>query len=56
MTRHGEPEPVSLERLLDADPGLALVTADLSAWRAAHPCTCDDDADTCRCLDPDDGS
>jgi hypothetical protein len=49
--RHGEPtEGVDEAVFFGPDPELALVTADLSAWDAAHPCegdalcTCDDDA------------
>jgi hypothetical protein len=34
---------------LAADPALALATADLDEWRAAHPCECE--GGLCECED-----
>jgi hypothetical protein len=39
--RHGDPAPVPIDMLLGDDPDLWLVTADMGAWSAAHPCGCD---------------
>jgi hypothetical protein len=39
--RHGGSVPIPAEALLADDPDLALATADLHAWAAAHPCDCE---------------
>jgi hypothetical protein len=39
--RHGQPDGRVDVGVWLADPGLALVTADLDAWLDAHPCDCD---------------
>ena len=39
--RHGGPTPVPVETALTDDPDLWLVTADMAAWAAAHPCECE---------------
>jgi hypothetical protein len=39
------PQPLDLTVWLGADPALALVTADLPAWLAAHPCDCEASCD-----------
>lgn len=38
---HGAPSLVPVEALLSDDPELALVTADMDVWAAAHPCVCE---------------
>lgn len=43
---HGGPTPVPIDAALADDPYLWLVTADLAAWSAAHPCECEA---LCRC-------
>jgi len=48
--RHGAATPVDLTTWLGDDPHLALVTADMSEWLAAHPCNCDG---LCECDDED---
>ena len=48
--RHGAPRPIDLTTWLGDDPHLALVTADMSEWLAAHPCECEA---LCRCDERD---
>jgi hypothetical protein len=43
---HGRQKPVPIDAALADDPALWLVTADLAAWSAAHPCECEA---LCRC-------
>lgn len=38
---HGAPRGADLSTWLGPDPPLALVTADLDAYMAAHPCDCE---------------
>jgi hypothetical protein len=40
-TGHGSSRGVDETTWLGDDPALALVTGDLDAWLAAHPCTCE---------------
>ena len=39
--RHGGPRPIDVTTWLGDDPHLALVTADMGEWVAAHPCDCE---------------
>ena len=43
---HGAPETIDTATWLGPDPALALVTADMTAWLAANPCSC---AAGCEC-------
>ena len=40
-TGHGSARGVDETAWLGDDPALAMVTGDLDAWLAAHPCSCD---------------
>jgi hypothetical protein len=41
MSNHGETTGVDMAVWLGDDPDLAMVTADLHSWAAAHPCECE---------------
>jgi len=45
---HGDVTGIDIATWLGHDPALALVTADLAAWEAAHPCECEG---LCECDD-----